>query len=199
MKTSIRFTAMIIPMLLFAIVAIAQPKRGSILIFYFQNANSQIHNATVTSVNGNEFTCRLSQTNSEYVFKHESDGVAEVVSSKGGKNPAGTVIYYAEYFAEDAAYDCVGNKEAYAEVAVKFPDGKTFLGYLGKEFSADGNFEITFWHSMNTYVFNKDGLVVSKTGGVYGKGTFGIIYCVTQSYVAPQIKPKLKEQKRTNQ
>lgn len=199
MKNFIRFSTILLPMLLLAMVAIAQPKQGSVLLIYFSNQISQVHNATVIAVNGNEFTCRFSQTNSEYTFKHESEGVAKTVSTKGGKNAAGTTAYYSEVFIIDDSYGCIQNKSSFHQVIVKFSDGKAFIGSLTDKFSAEGNFEVKFLHSGNSYIFNKDGVVQNKTGGVYNKGSQAKIFCASLGYLPPEIKPQLQEQKHTRQ
>ncbi len=155
----------------------AQPKVGAVVWGGFSPNFVPGMVAKVTAVNGQEFTVRFQHSGSDYVFKQGTlEGDATVVSSKGGKFPKGSFFSYYEYRISEDTYECILSKDEYAPVMVRFPDGKSFMGHV-KEFTANGGTKVTFWHSWSVYNFDKDGKVLSQTGGAYPKGTQVKIFC----------------------
>ena len=194
------FLLLMLSEMIVSLTATAQPKAGSVIIgnFHMQTGSPLV--ASILSVNGKEFTCRFSHSNSEYIFlAEEYDGTAKVVSSKGGKFAKDTRFYFVEYFIVNNTYDCIINKAAGEPVIVKFGDGKSFLGDLGN-FTAEGGFDIRFWHSASKYSFDKNG-VITKSGGAYPVGKEAKVFCASAAYPAPSgLKlPQLKEQKLNKQ
>jgi hypothetical protein len=159
-----------------SILVKAELKPGMMILGQFNNNPSTIFIAYVTAVNGEKFTCRFVQSNAEYVFSSATEGEGIVVSNKGGKYPKGTQFVFVEYKISDDAYSCILNKTPNHEVIAKFPDGKSFLGNI-TEFTEDGGFNIVFMHSGSKYTFDKNGVVLSQTGGAYKKGTPIKIFC----------------------
>ncbi|MBC7933784.1 MAG: hypothetical protein H7Y86_00300 [Rhizobacter sp.] len=202
MKRSIIYNSLMLSItaLLLSFTATAQPKAGSVIIgnFHMQSGSPMV--ASIISVNGKEFTCRFSHSNSTYVFLAEDiDGTAKVVSSKGGKFAKDTWFYFVEYFIVNETYECILNKTEWEPVIVKFGDGKSFLGDVSN-FTADGGYDIRFWHSWSKYSFDKNGVVI-KSGGAYPAGKDAKIFCASAAYPAPMgLKlPQLKEQKLNKQ
>ena len=154
----------------------AQPKAGSMIIGYFESNLKNIYVAAVLSSDSKEFTGRISQTNSLYVFKLNDYGEGIVVSTKGGKFPIGSKFIFLEYRIIEDTYGCILTKKESSVVIAKFDDGKSFLGYAQK-FETDNSFSVYFWHSGSTYKFDKNGVILSQSGGSYAKGRSAKIYC----------------------
>jgi hypothetical protein len=162
--------------LLCSIFAKAALKPGMMIAGQFDNNAKTIFVASVTSVNGKIFTCRFVQSNVEYVFTSNEEGVGTVVSSKGGKYPKGTKFLFAEYQISEDTYGCLVGKKANTEVIAKFPDNKSYLGTI-YSFNEEGGFTVMFTHSLSVYDFDKNGVVISQKGGAYSKGTVAKICC----------------------
>lgn len=177
MKNFKKLSALFACICFFYSLAMAQPKIGAVVWGGFSPNFLPTMVAKVTAVNGQEFTVRFQHSGSDYVFKPGAmDGEATVVSSKGGKFSKGTLFSYLEYRISEETYDCLLSKEEFAPVMVKFPDGKSFMGHV-KEFTANGGTKVTFWHSWSVYSFDKDGKVLSQSGGAYPKGTQVKMFC----------------------
>ena len=181
-----------VAILLFHFAAVAQPKLGAVVYGAFGNEFNQGLVAKVTAVNGNQFTVRFQHSGSDYTFgikPSAPQGMAEVVSTRGGKFAKGTAFSYSEYRISEDTYECILKKDQWAPVMVKFPDGKSFMGHI-KEFTANGGTTIAFWHSWSTYSFDKDGIVTAKTAGAYAVGTQVKMFCADVVFDYPSnLKP----------
>lgn len=173
---------LLVIVLLSSFFAKATLKPGMLIAGQFDNNPSTIFVASVISVNGKQFTCRFVQSNAEYVFSSDGEGIGIVVSNKGGKYPKGKTFVFVEYSISDDTYGCILSKNESSSVIAKFPDGKSYLGGI-YAFNAEGGFKILFLHSGSVYDFDKNGVVVAQKGGAYKNGTVVKIFCAEMSPV----------------
>lgn len=153
-----------------------QPKPGVMIYGQFESNVSNNFVASVISSDGKNFTCRFVHSNAIYIFASNASGEATVLSNQGGKYPTDSKFTFVEYNISDDTYGCIINRTQAHEIIAKFDDGQSYLGYAG-DYKTDGSFTVGFWHSHSTYKFDKNGVVLSQSGGSYSKGSIAKIFC----------------------
>jgi hypothetical protein len=150
---------------------------GMLLEGVFEN-DATVYVAEILSVAGNVFTCRFVHSNSVYKFNYiktnkvedgNSFSSAKVVSSINGKFVAGKTFDFAVFLPDPNGCNLnAGSDFGPVNIVTTFPDGKPFVGRLTK---VKNNYNVTYLHSNNKYIFDSNWIVKSRVKGSYKVGT----------------------------
>ncbi|RYE25625.1 MAG: hypothetical protein EOP45_04600 [Sphingobacteriaceae bacterium] len=152
---------------------------GMLLEGVFENdPTATVYVAEILSVEGNKFSCRFVHSNSTYKFNlgktekiedGNSFSSAKVVSNINGKFATGRTFSFAVFLPDPNGCNLSFKSDfGPVNVVTTFPDGKPFVGRLTK---VKNNYNITYLHSGNKYVFDPNWIVKSRIKGSYQVGT----------------------------
>lgn len=142
----------------------AQVKQGDVLIGWFGKENKKYVGEVISVESGKKFTLKFSHSDSLYNFEDISENggatIAKVISSKGGKYAKNELFSYIIFRDEAGVIDFL---------KFRFPDGKTFIGYIVEGY--DKYYTVEMLHSGNMYKMGYNNKVYETGKGAYIAGT----------------------------